>query len=452
MTHWAQDAFFYHIYPLGLCNAPERNDFSAPPTPRLEQLYTWLDPIQSLGVNALYLGPLFESTAHGYDTADYYHLDRRLGEDATLMHFSREAHRRGLRLILDGVFNHVGRDFWAFRSVREQGRSSPYCDWFHDLRFEGQNRYGDPFTYSGWSGHESLVKLNLANPAVRQHLFQAIAYWVEAFDLNGLRLDAAEDLAPDFIEELSRFCRSLRSDFWLMGEVVFHDYRSLVGPGRLDSATNYECYKGLYSSLNDSNYFEIAYALNRQFGNGGIYANLPLYNFADNHDVNRVASSLRDPALLYPLYLLLFTMPGVPGLYYGSEWGLQGKRTPHSDRMLRPALDAWATGRPDRQAALPDAIRRMAGLRHALPALRHGEYRPVYVSAGQLAFCRSLDEQNVLVLLNSAAEMVTLQLPNLPGQWFDQLNPGETFSPTSDGTLCVPLFPRWGRVLVRAAG
>lgn len=449
MSHWATQAFFYHIYPLGLCAAPARNDFSSPPTPRLNQLYTWLDPIQSLGANALYLGPLFESTAHGYDTADYNLLDRRLGDNSTLANFSREVHRRGMRLILDGVFNHVGRDFWAFRDVRQHGRASAYCDWFHNLRFDGHSAYGDPFTYSGWSGHQSLVKLNLANPAVRDHLFEAIARWVQDYDIDGLRLDAAEDLSPEFVTALSQFCHSLRSDFWLMGEVVFHDYRSLVGPERLDSATNYECYKGLYSSLNDHNYFEIAYALNRQFGNGGIYAGMPLYNFADNHDVDRVASQLNDPALLYPLYLLLFTMPGVPSLYYGSEWGLQGKRTPHSDQALRPALDAWASGRSDRQPDLPDTIRRLSALRHALPALQRGNYRPVFVSAGQLAFERQLDGQTVLVLLNADAQTVCLSLPNLPGEWFDQLNPGERFSALATQPLDVPLYPRWGRVLLR---
>ncbi len=126
MTHWAFDSIFYHIYPLGFCGAPERNDFNASPTPRLEQVYAWLDHIQWLGANALYLGPLFEATAHGYDTADYFYVDRRLGTNETLSRLSAEMHRRGMRLVLDGVFNHVGRDFWAFRDVIANRESSPY--------------------------------------------------------------------------------------------------------------------------------------------------------------------------------------------------------------------------------------------------------------------------------------------------------------------------------------
>ena len=166
MSNWAEESFFYHIYPLGLTGAPARNDFHSTPVPRLEQLYGWLNHIQWLGADAIYLGPVFESTAHGYDTVDYFHVDRRLGSDETLAAFAAEVHRRGMRLVLDGVFNHVGRNFWAFHDVREHGEASPYKDWFHNLRFGEQSPCGDPFTYEGWAGYYDLVKLNLKNPAV----------------------------------------------------------------------------------------------------------------------------------------------------------------------------------------------------------------------------------------------------------------------------------------------
>ncbi|MCU0247606.1 MAG: alpha-amylase family glycosyl hydrolase, partial [Bryobacter sp.] len=149
MPNWSFDAVFYQIYPLGLTGAPERNDFSQPPTARLEQLYNWIGHLKELGVNALYVGPLFESTSHGYDTVDYYHVDRRLGTDETLANLSTALHANGIRLVLDGVFNHVGRDFWAFRDVQAHGWDSPYRDWFHNLRFDGRSSYGDPFTYEG---------------------------------------------------------------------------------------------------------------------------------------------------------------------------------------------------------------------------------------------------------------------------------------------------------------
>ncbi len=341
MTHWSESAFFYHIYPLGLCGAPYFNDFTSAPVNRLEKLFPWLDHLQSLGVNALYLGPLFESSEHGYDTADYFHVDRRLGDQALLQRFSAEVHRRGMKLILDGVFNHVGRHFWAFRDLLEKGGGSPYADWFAGLRFDQHNGYGDPFTYDTWGDYESLVRLNLHNPQVREHLLQAVASWIEDYDIDGLRLDAADCVDAGFQDELAAFTSQLKPDFWLLGEITAGDYRRWTQPGRLHSVTNYEAYKGLYSSHNDSNYFEITHTLERQFGAGGLYRGLPLYNFADNHDVNRIANVLKSPTHLFPLHMLLFSMPGVPSIYYGSEFGLPGTKA-DTDWPLRPELNLEA--------------------------------------------------------------------------------------------------------------
>ena len=450
MSHWSFDAVFYHIYPLGLTGAPERNDFSLPPVARLEQQNAWIPHLKALGVNALYLGPLFESSAHGYDTADYYHVDRRLGSDQTLSDLSAALHASGIRLVLDAVFNHVGRDFWAFRDVQRRGWDSPYRDWFPILRFDGRSPYGDPFSYEGWAGYHSLVKLNLSSPAVSEHLFGAVSYWMDHFAIDGLRLDAADVIDPDFLRALAAFCKSRRPDFWLLGEIVQGDYRRLVNPGMLDSATNYECYKGLYSSLETANYFEIAYALNRQFGEGGLYRNLPLYNFVDNHDVNRVASNLRSPAHLYPLYLLLFSMPGVPSLYYGSEWGLEARRAPHSDRMLRPQLDLIEMARHTAQPRLVGDIARLAALRALLPALRYGEYRQLYVSPQQFAFARFTPQEQVVVLLNAADAPATFDVPVTAGAThaMDLLNGSEHFA-VQQGRLKVAEVPAcWGRVFM----
>ena len=443
---WANDAFFYHIYPLGLFGAPKRNDFHSAPVARLESLYPWLDHIQSLGANALYLGPLFESTSHGYDTADYFQVDRRLGERATLAAFSRELHRRGMRLVLDGVFNHVGRDFWAFRDLQANLDASPYTGWFAGLDFSRTNAHGDPFSYQDWGGHTSLVKLNLAHPDARAHLFEAARMWVEEFEIDGLRLDAADELSDDFMAALAGHCRGLREDFWLMGEIVHGDYRRLAGPGRLDSATNYECYKGLYSSLNDRNYFEIAYALDRQTGPDGIYRDLALYTFADNHDVDRAASILRDPAQLYPLYCLLMSMPGIPSIYYGSEWGLEGRRTAYSDAALRPRLELPVRAP---QPNLPWDIARLAEVRRACPALRQGSYRTLHVASEQFAFLREHPQGSAVVAVNAAPEPVSLEL-NVPirdGLLLDRLNPGKTFQVRAGRVRIDPLPPRWARIL-----
>jgi cyclomaltodextrinase / maltogenic alpha-amylase / neopullulanase len=445
---WFEEAFFYHIYPLGFCGALTRNDFHSAPVERLDKIVAWIPHLLDLGVNALYLGPVFESSYHGYDTADYYHVDRRLSTDDTLARVSRVLHQNGIRLVLDAVFNHVGRDFWAFRDVLQNGAASPYCDWFDGLRFSGQSPYGDPFTYKGWAGNFDLVKLNLTHPAVKQHLFEAVRCWVEEYNIDGLRLDAADCLDAGFLKELRSFTSTLKADFWLMGEMVGGDYRSLANPEMLHSVTNYECYKGLYSSLVEKNYFEIAYALNRQFGDKGIYRGLPLYNFTDNHDVDRVASSLGNPALLYPLYCLLFTMPGVPSIYYGSEWGLTGKRSQTDDRSLRPALELPEMQAHAPQPELPDVVRCLAGLRARFSSLRNNGYAQLLVSHEQLAFLRTDGTEHMGVVLNSSALPVSLEIP-LPCpalQAVDVLNHDETF-PVQNGRLSVSLPPCWARVL-----
>jgi len=447
MSHWIDNAIFYHIYPLGATNAPQINDHTSQPFSRIAAIHGWLDHIQSLGANAIYLGPVFESTRHGYDTANYYEVDRRLGTRADLAALSADLHARNMHLVLDGVFNHVGRDFWAFKDLQANGGNSPYRDWFDDIRFGQSSPYGDPFSYAGWNGHYSLVKLNLEHPEVRQHLFGAVGMWVNELGIDGIRLDAADCLSFSFLETLSAFRDQLKPDLWLMGEVIHGDYRQWAAPHRLDSVTNYELYKGLHSSHNDHNYFEVAYALNRQFGPGGIYMERKLYNFVDNHDVSRIASKLKDPAHLYPLHLLLFTVPGVPSLYYGSEFGIPGLKNNHSDDPLRPVMDlpTWQNTAP--HPDLPGFIRRLADIRGSSPALSDGYYTQVHVSAQQFAFTRKKDGDEVLVVVNAAPEQVTLSLPGFANaQAVDLLDPGVPISITN-GSLDLYLPATYGRTI-----
>jgi glycosidase len=449
--HWSKNSIFYHIYPLGLCGAPARNDFVSPAVPRLEQLWFWIDHLLELGVNAVYLGPLFESSTHGYDTSNYYQVDRRLGSNSTLVELVSGFHRNGLHVILDGVFHHVGRDFWAFRDVRSNLVQSSYIDWFHGLSFEGLSPLNDPFSYNCWNGHYDLVKLNLGNPLVKSHIFDAVEMWIREFDIDGLRLDVADCLEFSFQRELSAFCRKIRPDFWLMGEVVHGDYRRWVNSDMLDSVTNYECYKGLYSSHVDRNFFEIAYSLNRQFGEKGLYTGLPLYNFADNHDVDRVATQLSNPAHLFTLYTLLFTMPGVPSIYYGSEWGISGKKNNGDDRPLRPSLDLTVTKRSNTHPDLEKWIARLAHLRHDSDALKFGNYRQLFVSHKQFAFCRELPEELVVVVVNASDKTISLNLElSEPGHLraVDLLNPAITFF-IPQGKLAVQDLQPYGSRIIR---
>ncbi len=452
-TSWLDKAVFYHIYPLGLVGAPHKNDFTGAVNQRFEDLYPWLDHIHSLGFNALYLGPIFESTSHGYDTVDYYQVDRRLGDNQSMARFADAVHQRGMKLVLDGVFNHVGREFWAFKDLLVKGENSAYRDWFSSIRFGERSSFGDPFNYEGWHGHQSLVKLNLSHPHVRAHLFDAIKMWVDRFAIDGLRLDAADAIDFEFLRALHDFTKSLRSDFWLMGEVVHGDYRKWANPDRLDSVTNYQSYKGLYSSLIDGNYFEIAHSLNRQFGPKGIYRDLQLYNFVDNHDVDRVASKLKSTALLFPLYLLLFTMPGIPSVYYGSEWGIEGAKEPWSDAPLRPYLNLHETSSHAPEAHLAGTLQKLISIRSSSKAISSGEYAQLLVKDRQFIFTRKAVDETVIVALNSAPQQVEVEVDmhGQPGDWFDVLNDKKSIV-SFDGKLKLALSPTWGMILTNKKG
>ncbi|MDE5898163.1 MAG: alpha-amylase, partial [Treponemataceae bacterium] len=441
---------FYHIYPLGMCGAPERNDFRSPAGTGIRRLIGEIDRIRSLGANAIYIGPLFESTAHGYDTVDYRHVDRRLGTNADLADFVRACHEKGVSVVLDAVFNHTGRDFFAFKDVQQNGEASRYRGWYKNLRFGCRSCFGDPFDYEGWAGCKDLAKLDVDDGEVRGYLLETARQWIREFGIDGLRLDAADVLSPGFMDALAAACRTEKDGFWLLGEVVRGDYNNWARPGRLDSVTNYELYKGLWSSFNSANFFEAAYSLNRQFGDGGLYRSAPLYTFLDNHDVDRIASTVSDARHLVPLYGLLFTVPGIPSIYYGSEFALRGRRNSHGDRELRPAIPPFADSVPDfarpeaDSGAVQDAVRRFADIRSRHPALRRGSYRQLSVAHRQFAFTREVSENGwseaVCVAVNSDSAPARIRLDGVSGRFRDELTgavfglPGQVEIP-ADGIL-----------------
>ena len=440
---WVNESVFYHIYPLGFCGAPQQNE-GGEPVPRIEKLLGWIPHLREMQVNALYLGPVFESSEHGYDTSDYYTFDRRLGANEDFKRVCAALHENGIRIVLDGVFNHVGRGFWAFRDVQQNGQSSRYCSWFHNLNFGGGSPMGDAFWYEGWQGHFNLVKLNLRNPEVVDHLLGAVGMSMDEFGIDGLRLDAADCVDFDFFRRLKAFCRGKRPDFWLMGEIIHGDYNRWANPDMLDSVTNYECAKGLYSSHNDRNYFEIAHSLARQFGPGGIYKNLCLYNFVDNHDVNRLASVLRNERHLENVYTLLYTMPGAPSVYYGSEWGVKGIKQNGSDAGLRPCLELGKI--EDANYQLCEHIKRLGAVRRALPALQYGGYDHALIKNEQYAFRRELNGRSVYVALNLAEHPEYLEF-RVDASPLVDLFTGTSYE-TNDGNLKLEVPAYGSRILV----
>ena len=376
------------------------------------------DPVSCvLGRDAVLLNPVFESDNHGYDTRDFRKIDCRLGSNDDFADVCKTLHEHGVKIVLDGVFNHVGRGFWAFRDVQEKKWDSPYKDWFC-INFDGNSGYNDGFWYEGWEGHYELVKLNLRNPAVVDYLLDCVRFWVETFDIDGLRLDVAYSLDRDFMKRLRAFTGSLKEEFVLIGEVLFGDYNQIVNDDMLHSCTNYECYKGLYSSFNSMNLFEIAHSLHRQFGADPwcIYRGKHLMTFADNHDVTRLASILTNKEHIPLAYGLLFGMPGIPCLYYGSEWGEPGEKAPDNDYALRPHFE---TPKPN---DLTDFIRKLIQIRHGSDALCNGSYRNVVITNHQLIFERATEKERILVAVNAADAPYTASCGDLNGTATELLN------------------------------
>lgn len=390
---WAQEAVFYHIYPLGFCGAPQQNNFEATVQNRLSSIKAWIPHLLEQNINAVYFGPVFESTSHGYDTKDYLTVDRRLGDNNDLTELIKELHQKGIRVILDGVFHHVGRDFFAFLDVRQKKEASPYCDWFK-LDFSKDNHYHDGFCYESWDGCDDIVKLNLKNKELRSYLLNVVTFWIKEFDIDGLRLDVAGYLNRKFLRMLHKNCISLKADFWLLGEMVFGNYKKIINDDMLHSVTNYELYKALHSSFNRHDLGELSVALNRQFNRDiGVYKGLPLYSFLDNHDLSRIATLIRRKSLLKVLYGLMLTLPGVPSLYYGSEWGIEGDRGQGDDKV-RPKIPL------QEQNDLSAHIAWWTDFRRKKPALQYGEYVEYHVSADILIFARRFAEQEIVVGIN----------------------------------------------------
>ena len=402
---WYDSAVFYHIYPLGLCGCPHDNNGET--GAHFDKLNEWAEHAKRIGCNAIYIGPLFESGSHGYDTTDYRLVDRRLGTNDDFKQFVKNCHANDVKVIVDGVFNHTGRDFFAFQDIKQNRENSRYKDWYCNVNFWGNNEYNDGFSYDNWGGYNLLAKLNLWNPEVKNYHLETVKFWVDEFDIDGIRLDAADVLDFGFMKELRSFCNGLKPDFWLMGEVIHGDYSRWANNDMLHSVTNYELHKGLYSGHNDHNYFEIAHTIKRL---NGIVGDKKLYTFCDNHDVARIYSKLNNKAHMYNVAILVYTVPGIPSIYYGSEFGIPGNKENGSDWNLRPDLNLADF---DEKDELPALYTTLGHLKQRFPELTYGDYRELYLTTGQFAFARCLDGRAVVTALNNADNGAHMEI-NLP--------------------------------------
>lgn len=397
---WAYESVFYQIYPLGFCGAPFENDGQL--ESRILKVNDWIPHIKKLGANAIYFSPLFESDTHGYNTRDYQMVDKRLGTNEDFLNVCTNLHNFGIKVVLDGVFNHAGRGFFAFVDVLQNREQSKYLNWFH-IDLNGNSNYNDGLWYEGWEGNYDLVKLNLQNEEVVTYLLESVSYWIKEFDIDGIRLDVAYCLDHNFVRRLRKHCDQLKNEFFLVGEMLHGDYKTLMNDEMLHSATNYECYKGLHSSFNSLNMFEITHSLLRQFGdeNWTLYKGEHLLSFIDNHDVSRIASILEKEEHLPLIYTMCFTMPGVPCIYYGSEWGAKAHKK-QGDPELRLSYDKPVVNE------LTEFLKALVQAKKSSHGLNYGSFRSIHLTNQQVIFERKSDQERILVAINISDEKVVV--------------------------------------------
>lgn len=444
MAAWYDSAVFYHIYPLGLCGAPKENNYQGNGK-GFEQLNLWIPHMEELGCTAVYIGPLFESATHGYDTTDYKKVDGRLGTNEDFAAWVKKCHEAGIRVVVDGVFNHTGRDFFAFKNLMEQRENSWGKDWYCWVNFGGHSPLGDDFSYESWHGYPQLPKLNMGNLAVKDYLLDVVRFWVETFDIDGIRLDCADVLDFDFMKRLRRLANEVKPEFWLMGEVIHGDYGRWANNETLHSVTNYELHKGIFSAHNSHNYFEMAHSIRRLYDkNYGICKDARLYNFVDNHDVDRIYNKLENKKNLFPVYAFLFTTIGIPSIYYGSEWGIEGHKENGSDDGLRPAINLKDLKKPN--AELETFIKKLAHIHTSCPELEQGEQVELLLTNRQYAYARVYEDKACITILNNDEQEAGLHI-KLPfaGKSCKDLLTGEAVEMQGDN-LDISIEPNGAKV------
>lgn len=455
VPHWLKDSIFYHIYPLGFFGAPSRGiDENGKTINRLEIIRNYYNHFKELGINTIQFGPLFESASHGYDTSDFFTIDHRLGTNELFRDIINELHSMGIRVVIDGVFNHVGRNFFSFKDVLANKEQSLKKNW-HFIDFKNDKSYKDGFGYETWEGHEELVKLNLSNADVQNYIFDVCKYWIGEVGIDGWRLDVSYQIDVDFWKKFRMVCKSINKDAVLIGEMIHGDYTTWIGEDRLDSGTDYQVHKSIWSAIQSNNMYELKNVVNIAFNEGGRHEELFMMNFLGNHDTNRIASILPQEQLI-PAFLILFTLHGYPKIYYGDELALQGKKTKNSDAGVRQPMINLTSDWPEFGHELFNNIKLFINLRKKFPVLRYGIIKMIDQSKWDpsiIIFIRQTPEQLALILINTQNDEKIVDIPlkdlNINDQkFFDVLNNNEPFVVQNNFIQSLKCYPYWGRILM----
>jgi glycosidase len=423
--YWVQDAIFYQIFPDRFANGDLTNDppnlqkWGSAPTVwgfqggDLRGIIQHFDYLLDLGITAIYLNPIFAATStHRYNTSDYYQIDPKLGTLADFRALLDTAHRNDVRIVLDGVFNHVGRGFFAFVDVLENGANSPYKGWFciKDFPLDAYNG-GQPENYLGWWNHKDLPKLNTSNKQVRKYIFDVARYWIEQ-GIDGWRLDVPNEIDDDgFWAEFRQVVRAANRDAYLLGEIWDVDPR-WADDRHFDGLMNYPVRDALLaffqSRENAVQFSERITGLFKAYKPENLSA---MYVPLDTHDTERfktVVGGNTDKLKLAFLFQMAF--PGAPAIYYGDEIGLEGGKDPDSRR-------AFPWKEVDWNQELRLWIKTLITLRKRTPSLRRGDYLGLLAKDGHYAFARTLGEDKVLVAMNATSRARQIEVPCVTLGW-----------------------------------
>jgi glycosidase len=451
--YWVQDAIFYQIFPDRFANGDTINDppnvqkWGAPPTQwgfqggDLRGILRHLDYLLDLGVNALYLNPIFLSSSnHRYNTSDYFQIDPRLGTLTDFHALVEAVHKNDMRIILDGVFNHCGRGFFAFSDVLENGEKSAYKDWFHIKQFPlDAYSSGEAQNYIGWWNHKSLPKFNTDNPKVREYIYNVARVWIEQ-GADGWRLDVPNEIDDDgFWKEFRRVVKSANRDAYLTGEIWDINPR-WSNDTHFDGLLNYPVKDALATFLhgreNATQFGERILGLFKAYARENMFA---MYVPLDSHDTERFKTLMGgDTNKLKLAFMFQMAFPGAPAIYYGDEIGLEGGKDPDSRRAF-----PWLQNKWDHD--LLQWVKLLISLRKRTPSLRRGEYVQLVADERVYAFARTLGEQNILVALNASGQkrQVEIQCTELnwgEGRVVQSLIDGQKYSVT-EGKLSIELSP-----------
>ena len=405
---WVEHAVWWQVYPLGFVGAEREASACAGVMHRLEHLFGWLDYAVTLGASGILLGPVFASSTHGYDTVDHFRIDKRLGDESDFDALIKAAHDRGLRIVLDGVFNHVGREHPLFQRALAAGPHSPEAAWFRVIS-PADKALGEEPDYATFEGHRQLVALNHAQPAVADYVTRVMTHWLDR-GADGWRLDAAYAVPRRFWADILPPVRARHPDAYIFGEVIHGDYVGFVRETGVDAVTQYELWKAIWSSLNDRNCFELAWALDRH--NAMLDSFVP-QTFIGNHDVTRIASQLLDERHLAHALVILMTCGGLPSIYAGDEQAFRGVKEQRAggDDAIRPAFPATPGGLAPFGWPIYRLHQELIGLRRRHPWLYCARSRVSELRNADLVIEAFHEENRLWIALNLTDVPIACAIP-----------------------------------------